>query len=184
MILKSTRFGKQKTIYNDLRSAEKDLNPKCPKNSYSYQITELQNFKDFNYHVSKYVVNPYLLSCSCDFHENIAEDYSNYDLRKVCFHLYTFFQRKSFKGLKQITKILLADQYKFGIHCLHKVDESIYLSWKPRSKWMKIYLEDNLSWLRYSYNLDDERWSYNRSPENAEKYSKMITELEPKIIED
>lgn len=171
MILVSTNFGKPKQIYNDLRDAEKlHTKVKFPQNDYSFQLTELIKYYDYEIAIGKNKINPKKFTCTCNYYKELSDHYSGYDVKKVCNHIYSFFVKKNFKHIKNLSRIFMLNQKHFGIHNIEKVNDELYLSYKPESCWTNIHIKSGENWQQFSYSTEEKRWSNNRTPESAEIY--------------
>ena len=171
MILVSTNFGKPKQVFNDLRAAEKlHAKIKFPQNDYSYQLTEFENYFDYDISIGKYKVNPKKYTCTCNYFKELSDHYSGYDIKKVCRHLFLFMVKKDFKGFDNLSRIFITNQKHFGIHNIEKVNDEFYLSYRPESGWTNIHIKKDENWLQFSYSTEEKRWSNNRTPENEEIY--------------
>lgn len=175
MILRSVKFQKNK-VYSDLRDAIKENNI-FRKQAFSYQLEDI-SVKDFTFYSGNNKINLKHLSCSCNEFVSGRNTYEERDIRILCNHII----RKLFEvvpeELELLTYILLLNQIKFGKENLNKysLGKDFFLAGSDRKgEWINVYAKSP-NWKRFCFNVNENRWAFDKKPDKHEQIEKLITE--------
>lgn len=178
MILRSTekKFETPVKGFNSLEDAIQYIEPlELPLPKYSHQFPVFPIWTNRNRKIQGQTINLFLLSCTCEVYKERELKYFDRDIRKTCIHLYYGFERHRNKILDDLSKLLLDQQYKYGVEQLYKLDDETFLGTKPGSEWIKIYKPRDSRWTHYSYNRLEKRFSYDRKPtESLDRFTTLF----------
>lgn len=143
-----------------------------------------------------YSLNLYNQTCTCnEFVSGEKEKFEKGDLRRLCRHL-IFKYKRSFspKKLTPFKRFLFDNQYslkeKVKQTTFFGVDLPVYFSYDNRSDWCDIFFPTNNIYKRYSFNIREERFSYNDKPygyvkqlrQELEKHFRRTKVVENRIL--
>lgn len=163
--------------YDDIRIALKEIQEQG-NNQYSHIIPQLPEWFDKEYIFTEngevYSINLYRLTCTCSEYKDKALKYKCGDIKSLCRHIYSkIIRTRAAEYIDDLSLLLLKDY----VHNPGLVFYSYILSGRriiiglAQSPWINIYAKAKRTkddpegrYSRYSYNLKQERWSYNISP--------------------
>lgn len=175
-------------IYDDIRELEKKLSKKHKEHElhkekwYAHQIPPLPEWTNRVYRYKQFKQNPFQLVCNCPDFQEKNKIYIGRDFRKLCYHLYIKLTSTKIKDhLDELTHIILESRFKYGqtkFYKNHFYGTNLILGFNDKNPWINIYLKENETWKRYSYNEKEARWRYHREPENARLLLRRIAEIQ------
>jgi len=181
-------------VYSDLRELEKShaLKEKSKKDIdkkwYSHQIPSLPEWTNRVYHYRQFKQNPFQLVCNCPDFQEKNKIYIGRDFRKLCYHLYIKLTSTKIKDhIDELTHIILESRFKYGqtkFYKNHFYGSDLILGFNDKNAWINIYLKNNDSWNRYSYNDKEARWRYQKEPDNSKQLLRRIIEIQVWHIRD
>lgn len=163
-------------IFDDIRDLEKlakareEYKMAIEAELYIHEIPLLPSWTNKQYKSQGYVQNLYHLSCDCpDYVEKKRKYRAKRDVRRLCRHLYWKLTQTAAKDF--IDDLSREFSRAVAIHGIDKFLKKnmngniVYLGFKDGNHWINVYVNENGEWKRYSYNLKQRRWSYERKPE-------------------
>ncbi|MDP4116317.1 MAG: hypothetical protein Q8903_09295 [Bacteroidota bacterium] len=172
-----SRPAKNPKEFDDIRLALKQIKEHVD-NQYYHLIPELPEWcnKDycFNDNGSDYSINIYKLTCTCQSFIDKTGLYDPRDIRSLCKHIYYKMARTKVMGYLDDLSCLLLKDY------MHSPDMSFYsfqllernvIIGLAQTPWVNVYTKAKRTkedvegnYTKYSYNINQKRWSYNISP--------------------
>lgn len=163
--------------FDDIRIALKEIQEQG-SSQYSHIIPQLPEWFDKEYVFTEngevYSINLYKLTCTCNEFKEKSTLYKPGEIKSLCRHIYgKILRTRAVEYIDELSLLLLKDY----MHNPELVFYSYILSGRQiiiglaRSPWINIYAkakrtkEDSEGrYSRYSYNIKQDRWSYNISP--------------------
>ncbi len=169
--------------FSDIREGLKYL---AARKSVYYQIPYPLVPQKYNreYRKGKVKFNPALCLCSCSEFLRRKELFSMESWHHhVCAHLFDFFTDKNL--LSDYDRILLWSEVRFGYHNILRIrgvtegdENDIFLQMPPLDKveWINVLVKASGSghYVKHSYSLTENRWSYGIPPEESVRIERVI----------
>lgn len=136
------------------------------------------------YKKGAYKFNPFLKLCTCpDFVKRNDDHRHDFAYHRICTHLFDFYADK--KLLPDHDRVLLWSEVKFGYHNIIRMqgpaegDQSpLFLQMTPlqKAEWINavVTAPGGMHYVKYSYSLSENRWSYGIPPEESSRIERMI----------
>ncbi|MFH0995765.1 MAG: hypothetical protein V1844_09755 [Pseudomonadota bacterium] len=131
-----------------------------------------------------YTVNPKNQTCTCPDFVDFRNQYEYGDVQRFCKHLMKAFCRKEiFPFVPDYLKPLLVSAkergkgaFKEQLFFFDLNHSIILLAYNEYNAWRSVYAKDiGNEYCRYGYNVDENRWSYDKSPENHREIISVIS---------
>lgn len=170
--------------YSDLRIAEKEIltTPDLARNYYIHLLPVLPWWTN---RVTKYKdeeINLFNYSCTCTEYQQRSELFLKpRDVRRICKHIYYKLDHQRFKEHIDPLSQLLIKSSAIHNELLHFKYEYLgneyFFGFKPNTNWINVYLQQKDTFIRFSFNPVEYRWSYKSEPEAATYLILMIEKI-------
>lgn len=176
-------------VFRDLRDLEKHFKgfDTTLKNfdidlNYIHEIEGFTQKKNKIHHSGHYKQNLYKLECTCEVFSKNKTVFNKKDLRRLCKHLY--WKLSNLKLVDKLTLLLAFDSVYFNYKKMIKLSygkDFVIASYKEGSSWINIFSKEK-EWKKFSYEINQKRWSYNSKPANSNRIKQDINYLFSNIL--
>ena len=177
---------RQQQVFTDLRELEKHISKLQIKKEnndslfYVHRIPELPAWTNKINYSQGCEQNIYKLKCSCDEQKKLSKKYFDRDIRLACKHIYWKLTTTKVKTeLDSLTKLLLDAFQKSNEMKLFKIsfkDEILILGFTNPAEWINVFTGKE-KWNKYSFNVTEKGWAYNKFPKDAKLLSAKILSI-------
>lgn len=162
----------------------KEENFKVTEEYYKYFIPSLPLFtnKDYIYKNGSetFKINLFYLSCTCN--QNLIKEFGQRNLKTICSHiLFKIENTKAIEYIDRLSLLLIRSKIKFGEEQLIRTEikeKDVLFGFNKEIDWINTYIKQPVNeWIRFSYNLNEKKWSYGIKPEDHKSLEIAINYL-------